>query len=74
MCSLVLLIVTYTLEAIRYNQQVTCMFWPLPSGQKVKVIPSWGGEKTVSVVEARRMWSSMKRKGWTLKEEPVVEF
>ena len=50
------------------------MFWPLSDGQKVMVIPSWGGEKTVSVVEARRMWSSMKRKGWTLQEELVVEF
>ena len=65
---------TYTLEAIRYDEWVTCTFWPLPSGTKVRVIQSWGGQKTVSVEEARRMWSGMKRNGWKLQAEPVVEF
>ena len=65
---------TYTLEAIRYNECVTCTFWPLPSGTKVRVIPSWGGEKTLSVEEARRMWSSMKRKGWNRQQEAVIAF
>jgi hypothetical protein len=59
----------YTLEAERYGKWVSYHFMPNDNGT-VYTKPSFGSPKTMPTLEARRLWSALIRKGWTLQGSP----
>lgn len=62
---------TYTLEAERYGEWVYYHFMPNANAKgEVYTKPSFGQAKTMPVQEARRLWSALIRKGWTLQGKP----
>jgi hypothetical protein len=63
---------SHTLEAQRYGEWVTYHFVPQSHGVSTK--PSFGPWKTLPHEEARRLWRSLVRKGWTVQPEPQVDF
>ena len=75
MCSLVLFVVTYTLEAKRCGEWVTCDFWPVAEGKKVQVTWSWSrsNPEVLTAEQARNLWRGLLRKGWAV-EKATVNF
>ena len=61
---------TYTLEAERYGEWVQYHFTPNANAKgEVHTAPSFGPAKTIPVQEARRLWSALIRKGWTIQAD-----
>lgn len=59
----------YTLEVERYGEWVKYDFMP-NANNTVYTKPSFGRGKTIPTEEARRLWSALIRKGWSLQGEP----